>query len=97
MTLQNSHAERLAERPKIVKLNRVKRSLVSVLLVGLVAAATGCGKSATPEPAAPSREATQTRPQRPRQERPLPKLIAPPPAYGNRVVMARGPSTTSQN
>ncbi len=76
----------------------MKRSLVSLLLAGMLGAATGCGGSATPEPVVPSREATQMHvPKRPRQERPLPKLIAPPPAYGNRVVMARGASTTSQN
>jgi len=76
----------------------VKRLLVSLVLAGILGAATGCGASATPEPAAPSREANQTRvPRERREQRPLPKLIAPPPAYGNRVVMARGPSTVSQN
>jgi len=67
----------------------VRRSLVALLLVGFAAAITGCGSSATPEPAVPAHQGdTQTRAPR-RHERPMPRLIAPPPAYGNRVVMAR--------
>jgi len=76
--------------------NSVRRLLAPLLLVGF-AALTGCGQSATPAPAAAPREATQTRVPPRRHERPLPRLIAPPPAYGNRVVMARAPATTSQN
>jgi len=72
----------------MVRLRGVKCLLAPLLLAGLLGAATGCGSGATPEPALPSREATQTRVPPRRHERPLPRLIAPPPAYGNRVVMA---------
>jgi hypothetical protein len=74
----------------------VRRSLVALLLVGFGTAGAGCGKSATPEPAAPVHQDTQTRAPR-RHERPLPRLIAPPPAYGNRVVMARAQSNAVAN
>ena len=80
----------------MVTLSKVKGLLAPLLLAGLLGAATGCGASATPEPAVLPHEAPQTRAPR-RHERPLPRLIAPPPAYGNRVVMARGASTSSQN
>jgi len=72
----------------------VLRPLVALLLVGLTT--TACGSSATPEPAAPTHLDTQTRAPR-RHERPQPRLIAPPPAYGNRVVMARAHSNAIAN
>ena len=74
----------------------MKSSLAPLLLAGFLGAVTGCGASAAPQPAALPHEAPQTRAPR-RHERPLPRLIAPPPAYGNRVVMARGPIKSSLN
>jgi hypothetical protein len=74
----------------------MRRALVTLGLVGLVAGATGCGKGAVQEPEAPTKSFTQTEAPR-RHERPLPRLIAPPPAYGNKVVMARGSSSSALN
>lgn len=74
----------------------MRRVLVTLGLVGLVAGAAGCGKGAVQEPDAPAQGFTQTQAPR-RHERPQPRLIAPPPAYGNKVVMARGSSSNALN
>lgn len=74
----------------------MSRVLVTLGLVGLFAGATGCGKGAVQEPEAPAKSFTQTQAPR-RHERPQPRLIAPPPAYGNKVVMARAASTSALN
>ncbi len=61
----------------------------ALLFLGLVALATGCGKSAVEAPMVPAKTAEhETRPPH-RNEHPRPRLIAPPPAYGNKVVMAK--------
>jgi hypothetical protein len=66
-----------------------------IALFGLLTLASGCGQSATQAPVAPSRTADhETRAPR-RNDRPRPRLIAPPPAYGNKVVMAK--STTERD
>lgn len=47
---------------------------------------------------APAPHRTDPQTQAPRHlERPRPRLIAPPPAYGNKVVMARADSRTGAN
>jgi hypothetical protein len=75
----------------------VKRAFVAVLLAGFGFGATGCGTRALSDPETPARQSEQqTRAPR-RHERPLPRLIAPPPAYGNKVVMAKGPADTALN
>ena len=75
----------------------MRRVLVTLCLVGLAAGATGCGKGAVQEPEVPAKSYTQTQAPR-RHERPQqPRLIAPPPAYGNKVVMARGSSSSALN
>jgi hypothetical protein len=58
------------------------RRLVPVVLV---AALSGCGAGAgnAPRPAAPDTRTSRTQ----KREEPV-KLIAPPPAYGNKIVMA---------
>ena len=49
----------------------------------------GCGQGSlsTPKPAPQADIETRVTP--PRQPRELPRLIAPPPAYGNKIVMAQ--------
>ena len=73
----------------------MKSTFVTLCLVGLVAGATGCGKGAVQEPAAPERVTETQAPRRP--ERRQPRLIAPPPAYGNKIVMARGAAQSALN
>ena len=61
---------------------------VFVVVAIACAAFVGCGRAATPEPKKPplpSETRTQAEPPRHEEE---PDLIAPPPAYGNKVVMA---------
>ena len=58
------------------------------LLLGAAALALGCGSTAVSAPQAPARDIeTRVVPQK----RPLeiPRLLAPPPAYGNKIVMAQ--------
>ena len=89
------HGE-LAGRPKVVTLKIVARPLL-LALFGFVTLMGGCGQSATPAPLAPSRTAVhETRTPR-RNEPPRPRLIAPPPAYGNKVVMAQAANHSTLN
>jgi hypothetical protein len=64
--------------------------LSAVCLAGAFACA-GTPASKVVKPPAPI--SWQSRPQKPAP----PVLIAPPPAYGNKIVMARGETTTSAN
>jgi len=75
----------------------MRRVLVTLGLVGLVAGATGCGSGAVQEPETPAKGFTQTQAPRRQERQQQPRLIAPPPAYGNKVVMARGTSSTALN
>ncbi len=69
----------------------------ALLFLGLVALATGCGKAAVEPPMVPAKTAEhETRSPR-RSEHPHPRLIAPPPAYGNKVVMAKSAGNSSLN
>jgi hypothetical protein len=73
------------------------RSLVA-LLVALAGLAAGCGQAAVAEPELPSRTADhQTQPRRLERERVRPRLLAPPPAYGNKVVMAKASGVVAEN
>ena len=48
----------------------------------------GCGQSAVSAPVAPARDVeTRVQPLKPMRE--VPRLLAPPPGYGNKVVMAQ--------
>jgi len=67
-----------------------------VLLLGLVALATACGTGAMEPPKAAPHSYQQTQAPR-RVERPRPRLIAPPPAYGNKIVMAKAPTQSTLN
>jgi hypothetical protein len=69
----------------------------ALLFFGLVALTTGCGSGAVEAPMVPARTAEhETRSPR-RSDHPHPRLIAPPPAYGNKVVMARAASDATLN
>lgn len=67
---------------------RVRRVVTRSLFLALAALAGACGSSAVRPPEAPPKPVdpeTRVEPRRHEQE---PRLIAPPPAYGNKVVMA---------
>jgi hypothetical protein len=72
----------------------VARTFV-LALFGLIVLVTGCGKSATQVPMVPERTADHET-HAPRRER-RPHLIAPPPAYGNKVVMAKSGERAALN
>ncbi|MEI9942037.1 MAG: hypothetical protein WDO69_32895 [Pseudomonadota bacterium] len=57
----------------------------------------GCGQSSlsTPKPAPQADIETRATPQK--QPRELPRLLAPPPAYGNKIVMAQASSSERRN
>jgi hypothetical protein len=57
-------------------------------------AIAGCGARVSTEPKLPPRAVEPQSEALPRDREPQPKLLAPPPAYGNKVVMAKGPVTT---
>jgi hypothetical protein len=62
-----------------------------------VALLLGCGQSSV-RPSKPAPQADiETRVTPPKQLRELPRLIAPPPKYGNKIVMARASSIQSRN
>jgi hypothetical protein len=70
---------------------------LAILLVGIATLAAGCGKGAVAEPEAPSRTADHQMVGPHRLDRARPRLIAPPPAYGNKVVMAKASQATAEN
>jgi hypothetical protein len=65
-----------------------------VALFGLVTLVSGCGRAAAPAPMVPERTADHA-PHRGEHRRP--HLIAPPPAYGNKVVMAKSGDRAALN
>jgi hypothetical protein len=56
-----------------------------------------CGQSAFNPPKPAPRDDVETRVTPPKPEREIPHLIAPPPAYGNKIVMARRDSSRIPN
>lgn len=68
------------------------RLVASLVLVVIAACETACGAGGvtrTVRPPAPANAETRRAP-RPREPQP-PPLIAPPPAYGNKIVLADAP------
>lgn len=71
------------------------RRVFFTVLVLAAGVATACGGGAIPRPAEPPPPVSEPRTRVDRApETETPKLIAPPPAYGNKVVMAKAPTTT---
>jgi hypothetical protein len=64
-------------------------------VVGAAFVCSACGQSAVSAPNLPPRE-IETRIV-PKPHRELPRLIAPPPAYGNKIVMARASTESRLN
>jgi len=56
----------------------------------------GCGQSSV-QPAKPPQADVETRATPQKQPRELPRLIAPPPKYGNKIVMAQATPRASRN
>ncbi len=85
-------------RKFVINLHKMRQvlPLASALLLAL--GLTACGGAATSLPAQPPPQQTQPRTEVTAPEREqAPRLIAPPPAYGNKVVMAQGPAPSSTN
>ncbi|MEO8900876.1 MAG: hypothetical protein ABI488_04450 [Polyangiaceae bacterium] len=57
-----------------------------------------CGQSSlTPARPALRSDDVETRVAPPKPQREIPRLLAPPPAYGNKIVMARGQAPSANN
>jgi len=71
--------------------------IASGFLLAAVALLLGCaqGSLGPPKPAPQADIETRVTPQK--QPRGLPRLIAPPPAYGNKIVMAQASSRAQRN
>jgi hypothetical protein len=76
---------------------RALKALVFCLATVALSPVIACGPSALP-PAKPAPQADiETRVTPLKQPRELPRLLAPPPAYGNKIVMAQVTRRESQN
>lgn len=82
------------ERRECIRLKvRVKGPNLSYLLIaGLVLVTTACTQHRRTPPADPPTEMQPRTHVTPEERQDLPPHIAPPPAYGNKVVMASGPA-----
>jgi hypothetical protein len=71
------------------------------LVIGIVTVAlspvVACGQSALPPPKPAPQADIETRAAPLKQPRELPRLLAPPPAYGNKIVMARSAPRETEN
>ena len=56
-----------------------------------------CGQGALNPPRPAPRDDVETRVVPPKAEREIPRLLAPPPAYGNKIVMAQTEPRLRQN
>ncbi len=56
-----------------------------------------CGEASLSATRPAPHEDVETRVLRPKRERELPRLIAPPPAYGDKIVLARGTPVRASN
>jgi hypothetical protein len=71
--------------------------LLALFVLALVALTTGCGRSAVEAPMVPTKTAEHDTHVPRRTDHPHLRLIAPPPAYGNKVVMAKSANGTLLN
>ncbi|HEX7671860.1 MAG TPA: hypothetical protein VF395_19835 [Polyangiaceae bacterium] len=74
-----------------------RRFALAVLALLALAAVPACGGAGTPNRVRPNSPLSQRDVRTPRPVQPSPRLIAPPPAYGNKIVMAKGPSDDAVN
>jgi hypothetical protein len=88
---------RIAADRRAATLKRVKRNSAALGFCLSAAMLLGCGQSSlnTPKPAPQADAETRVVPQK--QPRELPRLIAPPPKYGNKIVMAQASAAARQN
>jgi hypothetical protein len=79
--------------------DKVRRVFFIVTLGAFALGPLGCvggaEHAAKPPPRLPEKE-TRAAPSQPARPEPPPRLIAPPPAYGNKIVMADGPIRTQK-
>jgi hypothetical protein len=68
-----------------------------MLFLGAAALAMGCAGGMKPPAETPPRPVDPQTQVTPRHEQQPPRLIAPPPAYGNKIVMAGGSGPASFN
>jgi hypothetical protein len=88
---------RIAADRRAATLKRVKRNSTALGFCLSAALLLGCGQSSlnTPKPAPQVDAETRIVPQK--QPRELPRLIAPPPKYGNKIVMAQASQAAHLN
>jgi hypothetical protein len=65
------------------------KALVICLATAAFSPLVACGQSALPQPLPAPQADIETRVTPLKQPRELPRLLAPPPAYGNKIVMAQ--------
>jgi hypothetical protein len=75
----------------------VARVFISVGFCLSVATLMACGQGALNPPRPAPRDDVETRVVPPKPGREIPRLLAPPPAYGNKIVMAQTTSSRTQN
>ena len=82
----------------VINLDKMRQALLMTSALLLALGLSACGGAATSLPAQPPPQQTQPRTEvtAPERER-APRLIAPPPAYGNKIVMAQGPALHTTN
>ncbi len=82
----------------VINLHKMRQALLFTSALLLAFGLAACGGAATSLPAQPPPRPSQPRTEvtAPQREQ-APRLIAPPPAYGNKIVMARGPAPQSTN
>ena len=71
--------------------------MVISLAMAAVSPLIACGQSALPPPKPAPQADIETRATPFKQQRELPRLLAPPPAYGNKIVMAQLTPRERQN
>jgi hypothetical protein len=71
------------------EVTRAIKTLASSLATAALLLPLACGQGALPAPKPAPQADIETRATPLKQQRELPRLIAPPPAYGNKIVMAR--------
>jgi hypothetical protein len=75
----------------------VARVFITVGFCLSVATLMACGQGALTPPRPAPQGDIETRVVPPKAEREIPRLLAPPPAYGNKIVMAQTRPRLSQN